>query len=458
MMKKLLLLVGLIVPFFGMAQVAYTLQGQLANLSQQPVYLLSFFGERNTLIDSTVTDPAGIFSFSLPATLAPGLYRVSWGKEQFVDLVFNREEIRFRTDAVHPSDSLVILESTENKFYHDFLDADRVNQIKLELLQPVADYYPDRDPFYFNAVANYENIQHRQLASLDSLKRTYPDSYAVKILTLFSSPFLPASLSPDVRLAYLKQHFFDQVDFNDTALLRSNAWPNKAISYLALYSNNRLTQKQLETEFIQAVTVMLGAAGTNPDLFKFLLDYLVSGFDKFHFEEVITYLAENFQDPYACEDQDKKSALQKKLDTFKKIAIGQTAPDFEIPDTRGRPLKLSGINSEYTLLLFWSSECGHCTEMLPKAKALYEAQKPKRYEVLAISIDTSRTGWMQVVNDEKLNWINASELKGFNGKSVDLYNIYATPTMFLLDRNKKILAKPISYRELEEALREQGLL
>ncbi|MFH1936922.1 MAG: redoxin domain-containing protein, partial [Bacteroidota bacterium] len=246
--------------------------------------------------------------------------------------------------------------------------------------------------------------------------------------------------------------------FNDTALLRSNAWPNKAISYLALYSSNRLTQKQLETEFIKAVTVMLSAAGENPDLFKFLLDYLVSGFDKYHFEDVITYIAENFQDPYACEDKEKKSALQKKLDTFKKIAIGQPAPDFELPDTGSNVIKLSEIPTEYTLLIFWSSECGHCTEMLPKAKALYEAQNPKRYEILAVSIDTSRAGWMEVVNGEKLNWINASELKGFDGKSADLYNIYATPTMFLLDRNKKIVAKPVSYRELEVALREQGLL
>jgi len=336
--------------------------------------------------------------------------------------------------------------------------SDRLNQTKLELLQPVVDYYPDQDSFYFNAVANFERVQHHQEILLDSLKREFPGSYSVKILSLYSAPFIPASLAPNTRLTFLKQHYFDNVDFNDTALLRSNAWPNKAISYLALYSSNRFTQKQLETEFIKAVTLMLSDASENPDVFKFLLDYLVSGFDKYHFEDVITYMAENFQDPFACEDQEKKSALQKKLETFKKITIGQPAPDFEIPDTKAQPVKLSGIDAEYTLLIFWSSECGHCTEMLPKAKALYEAQKPKRYEILAVSIDTSRAGWIAVVNEEKLNWINASELKGFDSKSADLYNIYATPTMFLLNRDKMIIAKPISYRELEVALRQQGLL
>ena len=59
---------------------------------------------------------------------------------------------------------------------------------------------------------------------------------------------------------------------------------------------------------------------------------------------------------------------------------------------------------------------------------------------------------------DKLNWVNISELKGFNSKATDDFNIYATPTMFLLDRNKVILAKPISYRELEQVLHDQKLL
>jgi peroxiredoxin len=303
-----------------------------------------------------------------------------------------------------------------------------------------------------------ETIQRNQSHILDSLDQRYPGSYTVRIFKLYKTPFVSPTLSPQDRIAYLKLHYFDKVDFTDTALLRSNAFPNKAISYLALYGNSRLTQKQLEAEFIKAVTLMLSAASVNAEVFKFLLDYLVSGFDKYHFEEVITYIADNFQDPFACEDQAKKTALQKKLDTFKKIAIGQPAPDFEIPDSKGKIVKLSAISSEYTLLIFWSSECPHCTEMMPKVKTLYDAQKPKRFEILSVSLDTSRTEWQNFLKDEKLNWINSSELKGFNSTSTDLYNIYATPTMFLLDREKKIIAKPISYRELEGVLRENGLL
>ncbi len=196
--------------------------------------------------------------------------------------------------------------------------------------------------------------------TIDSLFALYPDSYAVRLFRLQQTPYLSAGLTKDDRIAYLKQHFLDDVNFNDTLSLRSNAWANKAISYLALYSNNKYSQKQLESEFIKAITIILSKASVNANVYKFLLDYFVGGFDKYHFDAVITYMADNFQDPFSCEDQARKTQLQKKLENFKKISIGKIAPDIAIPDPKGKLIRLSEIKSEYTLLVFWTSECGHC--------------------------------------------------------------------------------------------------
>jgi peroxiredoxin len=278
------------------------------------------------------------------------------------------------------------------------------------------------------------------------------------VARVYQTPFIPAGLGKEGRMTFLKQHYFDKVDFSDTALLRSMVYVNKTIAYLSIYSNNRMPQKQLEAEFIKAVTIILGAASVNPVIYKFLLDYLVGGFDKYHFDEVITYIADNFQDPSSCEDQTRKSALQKKLDTFKKIAIGKIAPDLTVPDLQGKPVTLAGISSEYTLVVFYATTCSHCMNMMPRLRELYENQNPKRFEVMLVSIDTSMTEWSNFIKEQKLSWINVSDLKGFNGKPADDYNIYATPTMFLLDREKKILAKPISMMELEQALRDFNLV
>jgi peroxiredoxin len=431
--------------------------GTIFRYGGNKIFLMSIYGEKVKTVDSTLSDSASHFKFPMNGRLS-GMYRVQWAKEGFVDLIWNNENVQFSTTITNPGDSLKIISSIENQLNVAISTLDRVNQSKLQLLIPLVDNYPDRDSFYAIAASEFERIQRLQQHYLDSVSKLYPVAYAVRVAKVYQSPFLSAALNKDERLTFLKQHFFDKVDFSDTTLLHSMVFANKAISYLSLYSNNRLAQKQLEAEFIKAVTIMLSAASVNAEIFKFWLDYLVGGFDKYHFDEVITYIADNFQDPFACEDQQRKTALQKKLDTFKQIAIGKIAPDMEVPDNKGKPVRLSGIISEYTLVVFWSTQCPHCTAMMPRLKELYEKQKPRRFEVMAVSIDTSLTDWNSFLKEQKLNWINVSDLKGFAGKSADDFNIYATPTIFLLDSKKKILSKPISLRELEEALRENKLI
>jgi peroxiredoxin len=440
------------------AQQNYTIEGQISTVPGRKIFLSSYFGEKTILVDSTVSDNEGHFSIRMKPGALTGMYRILWGKDKSVDLIWNKENIAFTTRIENPADSLKIQTSLENKVYRYYIQIDRSNQQKLDLLIPVIDYYPRTDLFYSRSAEEFETIQKNQSKLLDSLSRLYPSSFAVRIFETQETPFLPASLSKDARLSYLKLHFFDHVNFQDTLLLNSSVWANKAIAYLSLYGNANFDQKQLEAEFIKAVTIMLNAAAINAEVYKFILDYIVGGFDKYHFDGVITYIADNFQDPFSCEDQARKTTLQKKLDNFKKISIGKNAPEIEAPDPKGKIVKLSGIQSEYTLVIFYSSSCGHCAQMMPKVKEYYDKQKPKRVEVLAVSIDTSKSEWTKFLKEEKLEWIDVSELKGFNSKAADDYNIFATPTMFLLDREKKIVAKPISYRELDQSLRDLKLI
>ncbi|MFZ4521639.1 MAG: redoxin domain-containing protein [Bacteroidales bacterium] len=453
---KWVLLVSLLA-VAGLLQAQRKIEGTIRGFGANRVFLMSIYGEKTKAIDSTTSDANGHFSFMIINRL-PGMYRLQWAKDGLVDLVWNQEDVEFVTTAKNAEDSLQIIRSEENKINREYSRLDRINQAKLQLLMPVVDYYPVKDPFYSSVAGEMELTQTSQQHFLDSLVKRSPGALAVRIAKAYQTPFIPAGMNKDDRVAFLKQHYFDKLDFSDTALLRSMVFVNKSIAYLSLYSNNRMPQKQLEAEFIKAVNVMLGAASVNPVIYKFWLDYLVGGFDKYHFDEVITYIADNFQDPSSCEDQERKSALQKKLDTFKKIAIGKIAPDLEVPDTKGKPVKLAEIKSEFTLVVFYASTCPHCVAMTPRLKELYDKQQPRRFEVMSVSIDTSRTEWNAFLKEQKTSWINVSDLKGFNGKSADDYNIYATPTMFLLDREKKILAKPISLMELEQALRDRNLI
>jgi peroxiredoxin len=456
-MKRILIYFLLLSVIPAYSQKTCSIHGEIKNAGGKKVFLSAIYGEKVNRIDSVTCDASGHFVYVLGLATPTGLYKLTTGKDHFLDVVVNNENIDFSCKSDLTADSTVFLSSNENKIYYFYMNYDRKVQSKLELLLPLLDFYPEKDGFYSAASAEYEHLQNNERNTLDSLSTHYPGSYAVRMFRVQQAPYLPSGLNKDDRMAYLKQHFLDKTDFQDTLSLHSNAWANKAISYLSLYSNNKYTQKQLESEFIKAVTMILSKASVNAEVYKFLLDYFVGGFDKYHFDAVITYMADNFQDPFSCEDQARKTQLQKKLENFKKISVGKVAPDITVKDPKGKPIKLSEIKSEYTLLVFWSSECGHCIQMMPQLKELYEKQKPKRWEVMTVSLDTSRNEWTSFLKEQKLNWFNGSELKGFNSISADAYNIFATPTMFLLDRDKKIVAKPISYRELEQNLKENKI-
>ena len=175
-------------------------------------------------------------------------------------------------------------------------------------------------------------------------------------------------------------------------------------------------------------------------------------------EKVLNYISENFVIPGSCENEERKSQLQNRLEAFKKLAVGKIAPDISIPDTNGSNVNFSDIPEDYTLVFFWASWCPHCTSMFPSLSKLYEEQKSKRWEVLAVSIDSDREAWLDELRKNDFKWINTSEVKGWNSKIANDYNIYATPTMFLLDKDRKIIAKPLTVRELVEDLKKIKLL
>ena len=253
-MNRILLVLFMVVS--GLVQAQNSIEGTILRFGGNKVFLLSILGEKATKIDSAVTDQEGHFLFRLTGRL-PGMYRVQWNKDGSVDLIWNHEDVNFLTTSKNPEDSLKIISSIENQINQACTRLDRISQSKLQLLMPVVDFYPVRDDFYASVAKELEKTQRSQRDHLDSLAKLYPDAFAVRIAKIYLTPFIPSGLNKDERISFLKQHYFENINFSDTALLRSMVFANKAIAYMSLYSNNRLPQKQLEAEFIRAVTIML---------------------------------------------------------------------------------------------------------------------------------------------------------------------------------------------------------
>ncbi|MCF8367866.1 MAG: redoxin domain-containing protein [Bacteroidales bacterium] len=436
----------------------YKLEILVNNLPSKEVYLADFYGDKNTIIDTVVPDTAGRIIFELLPEYHVGMYRVFFNKEVFLDILFNKEDIRIQTDYQDLYESLEVLSSKENQLYYDYLKIMHEYRLKLDLLSPLNDYYPRADSFFHIARAQFIGVQAEALVYTNDLIEQFPDTWVAKIAKLKKPLFYDPSLDEIARRAYQVEHYFDNFDFTDVDLIRTNVYTTAAIEYMSLYSNPNLNQDQLQDEFIKAVDKIMYEAMDNSIIYEFIVEYLVGGFERYHFDKVLDYIAETYS-PEQCENEERKTDLETRLKKYAELSVGKDAPEIILPNDKGEMVKLSKIKSEYTLVIFWASWCPHCNETLPDVHDLYlSSMNSGKVEVITVSIDTKKEEWEKALAEGNYTWINASDLKGWDSPAAVDYNVYATPTMFLLDKDKKIVAKPITFNELKKVLIEKNII
>lgn len=435
-----------------------TVQIQVKNSPSSEYYLADFYGDKNSIIDTAKTDTTGMAIFKLSEANAPGMYRVYVNQQVFFDIIYNREDISIISDFDNIYESLEVVLSTENKIYYDYLRTRHEFMRKFELLSPINDFYPRNDTFFHVARGQYIGIQAEIQVYINDVIELYPDSWTSKIMKAQRPLYYDPSMDEPARRLYTIEHYFDNFDFNDIELIKSNIYTTAAIQYMSLYSNPGFTQEQLESEFIKAVDKIMYEAMDNNLVYEFIVKYLVGGFEQYHFDKVLDYIAENYT-PDQCENEERKSDLQTRLEKYAELSIGKPAPEIVINDNTGEEVKLSKIRSDYTLIIFWASWCPHCNEMLPQIQNIYQSSiNDRQMSILAISLDNNKEEWETALQGNQYTWTNASELKGWESQSAIDYNIYATPSMYLLDKHKNIVAKPITMEELKQALFKENIL
>ncbi len=144
--------------------------------------------------------------------------------------------------------------------------------------------------------------------------------------------------------------------------------------------------------------------------------------------------------------------LKEQIDNAKVGAVGSDALDFTQNDTAGLPVKFSSFKGKYVLVDFWASWCKPCRMENPNVLAAYDRFKEKNFTVLGVSLDRSRDSWLKAIGDDKLVWVQVSDLKFWNNAVAMQYKIQQIPQNFLIDPNGKIIGKNLRGADLDSKL------
>lgn len=119
--------------------------------------------------------------------------------------------------------------------------------------------------------------------------------------------------------------------------------------------------------------------------------------------------------------------------------VGQLAPDFTLPDPDGNQKSFSDYDDQLVLIQFWASWCSFCRAENPELVELYADNMDKGFEIVGVSLDTDKSGWVAAIAADDIEFDQLSDLKGFDSPVADDYGVSSIPRLVLTDQDGKIL-------------------
>lgn len=461
---------------FGFAFISYCgySQGYAIHLTLKPfanskVYLGYHYGKVKAVADSVVLDDHAEGVFKGKDKLAGGIYFIVSPKKEilFEVLIDQQQEFSISADSARLPASIDFTGSPENKTFLDYTSFMNSHGKELSALQTkLSTASSKKDSAEIKEKIRKMNDEVK--TEREEIQNKDPNSLLATLLRALKEPIVPpapvlASGRPDSSFAYryYKAHYWDNISYTDDRLIRTPLFEPKLDHYYKDLVSPEPDSLDREIDH------MLLFSRTNKDMFKFLLVYFVQKYINPEFmgqDAVFIHLFEKyintgqadfFTEKYRKFVDDRAYSIMANL-------IGQPAANLEMTDTSGKTRSLYEIPANFVLVCFWDPTCSHCKEIIPKLDSIYQAKwKYEGLQVYAVMVDGGQDNWLNFIRSHNLgDWINVyqttaqhdSEQKAGRPDYRQLYDVYQTPVLYLLDKEKRIVAKKLTYQQIDEVI------
>jgi thiol-disulfide isomerase/thioredoxin len=448
-------------PLLG--QQGYDLQFRIKGLRDTTVWLGYYYGESTYRRDTAVVDRNGEFRFKGSETLPQGIYLIAVNKTRLLEFaVGSDQQFKLETDTSAYIENMKVTGDTDNTIFFENM---RFNKALHDEAQPFVSVIQDSTASEEAKKAAREKIEavNAKVAEYhEKIIREHPGTLTSKIFRAtrpLKAPEPPTradgSIDSTFQLRWYREHFFDDFDLADDALIRMPKpfYRDKVYEYLdKLYVPNPDT-------VIRGIEFMVSKAKKNPETYKYLIFQLVLKYqnpDIMGLDAVFVYLNDTYfangEMDYWANEQMKKN-MKQHADRLRKSLLGNIGPNLIMQDVNFKPRALYDIKSRYTIIYFFDPDCSHCRKETPKLVDFYEKNKTRfDVEVFAVSSDTSMAKMANYIKEMGMKWITVNGPRTYVGPYQDLYDSVQYPTIYVLDNRKKIIAKKIPVEKLEDFL------
>lgn len=415
--------------------------------------------------------------------LPGGIYIiVSPQKNRYYEVLMDsKQNFTVSGDTADLINSIKITGSPENDLFLNYQKSSakkfqQIQQLNSELVK--AKNKKDSSVIYEKIkTVNKANQQYRN----DVIKK-HPNTLMAVLFNTLKEPELPLTLqTPQTRqdsiaaYVYYKSHYWDGVNFADERLLRTPFFESKLEKYMQQVISQEPDSVKNEVDW------MVLYSRANKNMFKYFITKFTNDYfyPKIMGQDGVFLML--FQKYYLTNQVDWFSEQQMKDINNRGYSLmanqlGDAAADLKLLDTEDKPRNLYSLKSPFTVVCFWDPDCSHCREEVPKLDSMYQNKwKAQGVAIYAVLMDSLRADnnagwekageikkkWLDFITQHQINdWVHVYQTPQMKAADYtnkipgprQLYDVYQTPTLYLLDKDKKIIAKRLDMYQLNELI------
>ena len=471
-MKKFFLIFCLLLFFNNAFTQGYKISGEIKNMEDTTVILAYYFGGKQYAADTTDV-VNGKLTFSADKKLDGGIYLLVLPAGKYFELIISEQKFSFTTDKNNLVQSMRFQNSRENTAFYEYLNyiTEKQNEVSpLKERQSAAKSEKEK-----------EEIK-KEIAKVDEDVRAYRNTFNKKYPNVFFSKIIRATTDIEIpetpldstgkpkenfSFYYYKKHFWDNMDFSDERMLRTPIFFNKMDQYLEKFSPKH------PDSIIVSTDILVEKSRANKEVFQYVVSYVTSTYERskiMGMDAVFVHMVEKYYITGEC-DWVKEKQLKKIIERANRISpnmIGKKPPNLVFKDTFNQNHSLYHLQAKYTLLFFYDPDCGHCKEETPKVKAVCDSLVSAGIDIKVFAVNTEFDieKWKEFIKKSDIgNWINVGDIQfDEEGNPVatsnwrEQYDIHSTPVIYLLNKDKEIIAKRINDKQIVKIIeREENL-
>lgn len=429
-------------------------------LKDTTLILGHYFNQRMYVDDTTRIDGSGKAIFSDDKPLPGGIYVVYLPNKKYFDVLIDQDQhFEVSIDTSDFINSMKVSGSEQTKLFNQYQRFIAERQEKAKNLQEQLKN-TDADSSQGEKIkAELEKLNQEVKHQWNTLIEENPGTLLALFLKGIQEVEIPdfevpeGASNPDSLLRikkyrYYREHYFDNIDLTDARILRTPFFGRKIENYFSS------VLPQIPDTLLNEAIKLIEKTRPSSEVFRFMVSNLfnyandsqIMGMDK-----MLVGLAEKYYlaGEATWADEEFLEKLETRVKEIKPTLIGNKAHDLKMQSFNGQYYRLYEINAPVTILVFWEPDCGHCKKAIPKLNEIYQKKLiDKGVKIFAVYTQGNEPEWVDFIEKNQLyDFINVWDPYRHTGFR-EHFDVKSTPTIFILDKDKKIIGKRIAVEDL----------